>query len=287
MRTVDILFWCSITAIISQREDRLDDETLQFSQGRWWSSPHPLQTLANMLMVSFSVPSSVSMRHGIPMLADEERYRRLVSLRGGSSSEDEERMPGLRFLGDAKLMQVQPPVAESEIETGAFQDMLSTLRDAMEHYGGIGIAAPQIGFWTRVFVFGIIGTNSRYPAADEIPFQVWINPQIVWSSPELNWMWEGCLSVPGIRGWVGRPRAVRLRGFDEHGTEKEVDLEGLPARIAQHELDHLDGILFPRRTPGIEFLVPQSSMDEQERWAEGWPSTGARKTSRGELSDEM
>jgi len=105
-------------------------------------------------------------------------------------------------------------------------------------------------------------------------------------SAETNWMWEGCLSVPGLRGWVERPRAVRLRGLDEHGTAREVELDGLAARIAQHELDHLDGILFPHRTAGTHFLVPQASMEAQDGWAEDWPSPGSRRTGLGQLSED-
>jgi len=166
-------------------------------------------------------------------------------------------VPPLRFLGDARLMQVQPAMADADVASDACRQIVSTLKRAMGKYGGIGVAAPQIGLWSRVFVFGIEGSNPRYAAAPPIPFQVWINPHLVWVSEEVNWMWEGCLSVPGLRGWVGRPRAVRLRGMDEHGTEKEVELDGLAARIAQHELDHLDGTLFPHRTPGARFIVPQ------------------------------
>eukprot|EP00966_Prymnesium_polylepis_P033574 780328-Prymnesium_polylepis.1 len=196
-------------------------------------------------------------------------------------------VPPLRFLGDARLMQAQPAMATSDVGTDACREMVATLKRAMSRYGGIGIAAPQIGLWTRAFVFGIEGSNPRYAAAPPIPFQVWINPRIVWSSEEVSYMWEGCLSVPGLRGWVERPRAVRLRGLDESGAEREVELDGLAARIAQHELDHLDGVLFPHRSPSTRFIVPQASMDVQDEWGEHWPSAGSRQTALGELSDAM
>lgn len=208
-------------------------------------------------------------------------------LRGGSSVRMEQDMPSLRFLGDARLMKVQPLMPRADIGGDACHEIVQVLGDAMNHYGGIGIAAPQIGLWTRVFVFGINGTNSRYPAAEAIPFQVWINPEITWSSTETNWMWEGCLSVPGLRGWVERPSAVRLKGFDQNGSEREVELDGLAARVAQHELDHLDGVLFLQRTPGTQFIVPQASMDAREGWGEDWPSPGSRRTGLGKLSDDM
>ncbi|CAK0848630.1 unnamed protein product [Prorocentrum cordatum] len=154
-------------------------------------------------------------------------------------------------------------------------------------YGGIGIAAPQIGWWTRAMCFGINGSNPRYPDAGSVPFQFWVNPEIVWSSSDTNWMWEGCLSVPGMRGWVERPKEVRLRGLDERGVEREVSMSGLEARVAQHELDHLDGTLFPERVTGARFLVPQQVFDAREGWAEDWPSPGSRRTGPGGLCDEQ
>merc|ERR1740129_191510 len=105
--------------------------------------------------------------------------------------------------------------------------------------------------------FGINGTNKRYAGAEPVPFQFWLNPEIVWFSAGTNWLWEGCLSVPGMRGWVERPSKVVLRGLDAKGHEIEANLSGLAARVAQHECDHLDGVLFPHRVPDPRFLVPQ------------------------------
>ena len=138
----------------------------------------------------------------------------------------------------------------------------------------------------RVFLFGIEGgVNPRYPAAGEIPLSYWINPEITWQSDETNWMWEGCLSVPGMRGWVERPAAIVLQGWNQHGQACTQRLDGLAARVAQHELDHLNGILFPYRVPGPEFLVPQASMQAQDEWGPDWPSPGSRNTGLGELCD--
>ena len=195
-------------------------------------------------------------------------------------------IPPLKYLGSARLHCQQPPMALSEVGGDDSRALVATLRRSMREYGGIGIAAPQVGLWSRAFVFGVDGSNPRYPAASAIPFQVWINPELTWASAETNWMWEGCLSVPGLRGWVERPRAVGLRGLDEHGTAREVELDGLAARIAQHELDHLDGILFPHRTAGTHFLVPQASMEAQDGWASDWPSPGSRRTGPGQLSED-
>lgn len=192
----------------------------------------------------------------------------------------------LHYLGDEKLMQKQPLVTEECMQSDEFKESLKTLRCGMKEHGGIGIAAPQIGWWTRVFCFGIEGGNSRYPAAAIIPFSFWINPEITWESEETNYMWEGCLSVPGMRGWVERPSGVVLRGIDESGVVQERRLSGLEARVAQHEFDHLDGVLFTMKVPGSDFLVPQASMDARENWGKDWPSPGSRKTGLGELSDE-
>ena len=200
---------------------------------------------------------------------------------------DETDVPSLRYLGDERLMQRQRDATVEEIESDEFQSCLRMLPAAMRRHGGIGIAGPQVGWWARVFCFGIDGSNPRYPNADGLPLRVYINPAITWSSEETNWMWEGCLSVPGMRGWVERPREVRMTSLDERGTAREEEhLTGLAARIAQHELDHLDGVLFPRRVPSRDYLVPQASIEQRGSWAEGWPSPGSYKTMLGDLCDE-
>lgn len=203
------------------------------------------------------------------------------------SIEIEDSIPPLRFLGGERLMQKQPAVTLEELQSEEFQARLQMLPQAMKKYGGIGIAAPQVGWWTRVFCFGIDGTNPRYPKAQSIPLGMWINPKITWSSEEKNWMWEGCLSVPGMRGWVERPVEVVMEGMDENGQPREPQhLKGLAARVAQHELDHLDGVLFTHCVPDQTFLVPQASMNARDGWAPGWPSKGSYKTALGELCDE-
>jgi len=93
------------------------------------------------------------------------------------------------------------------------------------------------------------------------------------------------LPVPGMRGWVERPKEVLMKGRNEKGEEIAVKLGGLPARVAQHEFDHIDGVLFPSRVPGQQFLVPQASIDGRAGWAEGWPSVGSHQTALGQLQD--
>eukprot|EP00747_Dinoflagellata_sp_TGD_P170371 gnl/TRDRNA2_/TRDRNA2_201763_c0_seq1.p1 gnl/TRDRNA2_/TRDRNA2_201763_c0~~gnl/TRDRNA2_/TRDRNA2_201763_c0_seq1.p1 ORF type:complete len:366 (-),score=24.10 gnl/TRDRNA2_/TRDRNA2_201763_c0_seq1:31-1068(-) len=281
-----LLFERSIPMSMYMREPRISLD------GHGWRQPQSLKLYfaSEIRKLTYGGLSSFTvLPSAVPMLQSYGRFQRCSACSTDRTKLDRpavSEIPSLRFLGDAQLMQVQPKVPRKEISTDAFQQMVETLSKAMDHYGGIGIAAPQIGLWTRIFVFGINSTNSRYPAAAAIPFQVWINPEISWVSPETNWMWEGCLSVPGLRGWVERPRAVRLHGLDENGVEREVELDGLEARIAQHELDHLEGVLFPHRVPGASFIVPQASMDMREGWAEGWPSPGSRQTGPGQLSNE-
>ena len=97
-------------------------------------------------------------------------------------------------------------------------------------------------------------------------------------------MWEGCLSVPGMRGWVERPREICLMGLNERGELGEVHFKDLPARIAQHEFDHLDGVLFPSRVESAQLLVPQPVFDGKGSWATDWPTPGSYRTKAGDLS---
>lgn len=203
------------------------------------------------------------------------------------TTDQDDRVPPLRYLGDEQLMQQQPLVTQDQVQSKEFQQKLKMLPKAMKEYGGIGIAAPQVGWWTRVFCFGVDGSNPRYPNANELPLTMWINPRITWSSKDTNWMWEGCLSVPKMRGWVERPSEIILSGWNEMGVEREPQkMVGLAARIAAHEIDHLDGILFPKCVPSQDFLVPQASVDARDGWAKDWPSPGSYKTSMGDLCDE-
>jgi peptide deformylase len=126
------------------------------------------------------------------------------------------------------------------------QALLQDMKDTMAAKNGAGLAAPQIGVSQRVVIFGV-QKNPRYPDAEEVPFTVLVNPRITVLTREVEEGWEGCLSVPGMRGVV--PRYVRLRysGFDEAGRPFEREAEGFHARVVQHEVDHLDGILYPMR----------------------------------------
>lgn len=122
------------------------------------------------------------------------------------------------------------------------QDML----DTMAAENGAGLAANQIGVLQRVVIFGV-QDNPRYPGREPVPLTVLVNPEIEMLGEETESDWEGCLSVPGMRGWVPRARRIRYRGFDAQGQPIEREAEGFHARVVQHECDHLDGILYPQR----------------------------------------
>ena len=124
--------------------------------------------------------------------------------------------------------------------------LIQDMKDTMAAKNGAGLAAPQIGVSQRVVIFGV-DRNPRYPDAEEVPFTVLVNPKIVLLTREVEEGWEGCLSVPGMRGLVPRYTRLKYSGFDEHGTPVEREAEGFHARVVQHECDHLDGILYPQR----------------------------------------
>ncbi|MBV8030870.1 MAG: peptide deformylase [Betaproteobacteria bacterium] len=151
--------------------------------------------------------------------------------------------PVLR-MGDPRLLQKSAPV--KAFGTPELQELLADMRDTMAHLNGAGLAAPQIGVGLRVVIFGVT-SNPRYPDIEPVPDTVLINPKLTPLSEEEEEGWEGCLSVPGMRGWVPRFKRLRYSGFDEAGKKFQRDVEGFHARVVQHEVDHLDGVLYPMR----------------------------------------
>jgi peptide deformylase len=147
-------------------------------------------------------------------------------------------------MGDPRLLRVAQPV--TAFGTPELDALLADMRDTMAHLEGAGLAAPQIGVDLRVVIFGG-GTSPRYPDAAEVPDTVLINPELLALGDEEEDGWEGCLSVPGLRGWVPRWKRLRYVGYDEHGKRFTRDAEDFHARVVQHECDHLDGILYPMR----------------------------------------
>ena len=148
-------------------------------------------------------------------------------------------------MGDARLLRVAQPV--KAFGTSQLMDLLTDLMDTMAAANGAGLAAPQIGVDLQVVVFGSDDTNPRYPDAPLVPFTVLCNPVITPVRDEEEDGWEGCLSVPGMRGLVPRYKFIRYQGFDEKGRTIDRTVEGFHARVVQHECDHLIGKLYPMR----------------------------------------
>jgi peptide deformylase len=148
-------------------------------------------------------------------------------------------------MGDARLLRVAEPVAA--FGTPALLELLQDLRDTMAAAQGAGLAAPQIGVNLQVVIFGSGQPNARYPDAPVVPPTVLINPRLTPLGEEEQTDWEGCLSVPGLRGQVPRWQHLRYRGFDEFGQPIDRTVSGFNARVVQHECDHLLGILYPMR----------------------------------------
>jgi peptide deformylase len=147
-------------------------------------------------------------------------------------------------MGDDRLL--RKAAAVEHFATPELAALLQDMRDTMAHLNGAGLAAPQIGVGLRVVIFGVTA-NPRYPDAEEVPDTVLINPELAPLSDEIDEAWEGCLSVPGMRGWVPRWLHLRYAGFDERGQRFERSVQDFHARVVQHECDHLDGILYPMR----------------------------------------
>ena len=146
-------------------------------------------------------------------------------------------------MGHPVLRERAKPVERFDAE---LKKLLADMKDTMAAKNGAGLAAPQIGVGKRVVIFGVEG-NPRYPDAEEVPFTVLVNPTITMLTKDIEEGWEGCLSVPGMRGVVPRYTRLKYSGFDENGQPFEREAEGFHARVVQHEVDHLDGILYPMR----------------------------------------
>lgn len=161
-------------------------------------------------------------------------------------------------MGNPLLLQVAAPV--QQFDSPELHALIADLEDTMLHMSGAGIAAPQIGVSLRVLIFGqkatlqdgAIAINPRYPDADAVPYTVLINPTLTPVGSELEDGWEGCLSVPGLRGIVPRYTRLHYTGFDQFGQPIDRMVSGFHARVVQHECDHLDGILYPMRIENLK-----------------------------------
>ena len=147
-------------------------------------------------------------------------------------------------MGDPRLWQRSAPV--ERFGTPELDALLADLRDTMAAHNGAGLAAPQIGVPLQVVIFGV-ERNPRYPDAEPVPYTELVNPVLTPLTDEMEEGWEGCLSVPGLRGVVPRYTALRYEGFDARGRSIRCEATGFHARVVQHECDHLAGILYPMR----------------------------------------
>jgi len=154
-------------------------------------------------------------------------------------------------MGNPMLHRVALPV--TDLKSSDLRVLLQDMQDTMQALNGAGLAAPQIGVALRVVIFGG-SDNPRYPEADPVPDTVLINPRITVLDAEEEEGWEGCLSVPGLRGLVPRYRRIHYRGVDENGAQIDRTVEGFHARVVQHECDHLDGILYPMRMRDMSYF---------------------------------
>jgi len=168
--------------------------------------------------------------------------------------------PVLR-MGDARLLQCAGLVGN--FGSDELRMLLVDMRDTMQALDGVGLAAPQIGVSLRVVIFGV-QKSSRYPDEEAVPETVLVNPVITPLDDQTEQAWEGCLSLPGLRGLVPRFQNIRYQGYDENGTPIDRTVSGFHARVVQHECDHLDGMLYPVRIQDItqfgytEELFPES-----------------------------
>ena len=155
-------------------------------------------------------------------------------------------------MGDMRLLTPAEPVVD--LHSPALRDLVTDLLDTMAAANGAGLAAPQIGVPLRVVVFGAAdeARNPRYPEEDPIPLTILVNPELIPIGEEREEGWEGCLSVPGMRGLVPRHRVLRYRGTTPSGEHIDRTVSGFHARVVQHECDHLDGILYPMRIRNMQ-----------------------------------
>ena len=153
-------------------------------------------------------------------------------------------------MGNPDLLKVSEPV---DFEKDDFTTLIEDMKETMKANDGAGLAAPQIGVFKRLVIFGF-DTNDRYPEAGSVPFTVLINPIITPLSDEKENGWEGCLSVPGLRGVVPRFTHIKYEGYDAEGNKLEREVEDFHARVVQHECDHLDGILYPMKIEDYRYF---------------------------------
>jgi peptide deformylase len=158
-------------------------------------------------------------------------------------------------MGHPLLRQVARPLRTEEIGSECMRRQVADMIDTLHDYGGIGLAAPQIGESLRLAIIEIPGGPSRYGDLEPMPLTVFVNPIIEVLDPATQGYWEGCLSVPGLRGFVERPQHVKVRYTSDQGDSRSLELRGFPATVFQHEFDHLDGRLYVDRLADSRLLA--------------------------------
>ncbi len=167
-------------------------------------------------------------------------------------------------MGDPRLLRVAPPVPETMFGSAGLNDLITDMFETMQAADGVGLAAPQVGVDLQLVVFGFEHSD-RYPDAPEVPRTILLNPMITPLSSDMEEGWEGCLSVPGLRGAVSRHSMIRYQGMDPNGGAIDRTAEGFHARVVQHECDHLIGRLYPSRITDfsrfgfIDVLFPEEA----------------------------
>ena len=177
----------------------------------------------------------------------------------------------LRTIGDPVLRARAADATPGFIAAPEFAALVADLVDTMHVEGGIGIAAPQIGEGVRMAIIEILAGSTRYPGMQPFPLTLFVNPRIVVVDPTEQGFWEGCLSVPGLRGYVQRPRAVRVDYLDAGGASRSLHAEDFLATVVQHELDHLDGVLFVDRVRDTKRLATVENYAKYWARADGPP----------------
>lgn len=168
-------------------------------------------------------------------------------------------------MGDPCLLKVAELV--DAFDTPALHDLVQDMQDTMAALNGAGLAAPQIGVSLQVVIFGV-QRNPRYPDAEDVPYTVLVNPTLTKIDDDMEDGWEGCLSVPGMRGVVPRFKRLRYQGVDQYGQPIDRTVSGFHARVVQHECDHLYGILYPMRMKDMrqfgftDVLFPDQDMKD-------------------------
>lgn len=164
-------------------------------------------------------------------------------------------------MGNPILRKKTAQVPKDFLKSDDFRQLMSDMFDSMKHYGGIGIAAPQIGEDKQIAIIELMGFN-RYGEEVNLPLTVFINPEIEFLTTEEQGFWEGCLSVPGLRGYVERPKKIKVKYLSDSGEHKEIIAEGFLATVLQHELDHLQGILYVDRVRDPKLLTYQEEFEQ-------------------------